>query len=238
MSNDNILNNISYLESKDLDTFIDNLITTNRPASLGFVNQHSINLMHSDEAIYEQFLSLSFLLRDGIGVKLACKYKGIDPKDNLNGTDFIPKIINAINKSDRDVNFFAFGTSEPWLSEGAFNLFKTEDVITENGFQDEDVYIKNFKLNAQENSLNCVVLAMGMPKQEKIALLLSKIQVPSLIICGGAIIDFQAGKVKRSPEILRKLGLEWLYRLLTEPGRLFKRYVVGIPKFFYHLIVN
>ncbi|MDY6886817.1 MAG: WecB/TagA/CpsF family glycosyltransferase [Pseudomonadota bacterium] len=238
MSNDNILNNISYLESKDLDTFIDNLITTNRPASLGFVNQHSINLMHSDETIYEQFLSLSFLLRDGIGVKLACKYKGIDPKDNLNGTDFIPKIINAINKSDRDVNFFAFGTSEPWLSEGAFNLFKTEDVITENGFQDEDVYIKNFKLNAQENSLNCVVLAMGMPKQEKIALLLSKIQVPSLIICGGAIIDFQAGKVKRSPEILRKLGLEWLYRLLTEPGRLFKRYVVGIPKFFYHLIVN
>lgn len=238
MSNDNILNNISYLESKDLDTFIDNLITTNRPVSLGFVNQHSINLMHSDETIYEQFLSLSFLLRDGIGVKLACKYKGIDPKDNLNGTDFIPKIINAINKSDRDVNFFAFGTSEPWLSEGAFNLFKTEDVITENGFQDEDVYIKNFKLNAQKNSLNCVVLAMGMPKQEKIALLLSIIQVPSLIICGGAIIDFQAGKVKRSPEILRKLGLEWLYRLLTEPGRLFKRYVVGIPKFFYHLIVN
>ena len=62
MSNEKILNKISYLESKDLDTFIDNLITTNRPVSLGFVNQHSINLMHSDEAIYEQFLSLSCFL--------------------------------------------------------------------------------------------------------------------------------------------------------------------------------
>lgn len=238
MNNKNILDNISYLENKDLDTFIDEIITTNMPTSLGFINQHSINLMHSDETIYEQFLSLSYLLRDGIGVKLACMYKGINPKDNLNGTDLIPRIITSINKSDRKVNFFAFGTSEPWLSQGASNLFKTEDVITENGFQDEDVYIKTFKANANENSLNCVVLAMGMPKQEKLALLLSKIQVPSLIICGGAIIDFQAGKVKRSPEILRKLGLEWLYRLLSEPKRLFKRYVIGIPKFFYNLIFN
>ena len=238
MSNEKILTKISYFENRDFDTFVDVLISTYEPVSLGFVNQHSINLMHSDKTIYEQFFSLSYLLRDGIGVKLACIYKGIDPKDNLNGTDFIPKIINAINKSDRDVNFFAFGTSEPWLSEGALNLFKTKDVITENGFLDEDVYIKNFELNARENTLNCVVLAMGMPKQEKIALLLSQIRVPSLIICGGAIIDFQAGKVKRSPDLLRKLGLEWLYRFASEPKRLFKRYVIGIPKFFYNLIVN
>ena len=78
---------------------------------------------------------------------------------------------------------------------------------------------------------------MGMPKQEQLAYEIQKnIQGSGIIICGGAIIDFKAGKVKRAPKIFRTLSLEWLYRLMNEPRRLFKRYVIGIPFFFFQLI--
>jgi hypothetical protein len=50
-------------------------------------------------------------------------------------------------------------------------------------------------------------------------------------VCGGAIIDFMGGKTSRAPVWMRKTGLEWVYRLMIEPRRLFHRYVVGNPVF-------
>ena len=54
---------------------------------------------------------------------------------------------------------------------------------------------------------------------------------PCLIVCGGAILDFLGGKVSRAPLWLRRLGGEWIFRLMREPKRLFMRYVVGNPLF-------
>lgn len=50
----------------------------------------------------------------------------------------------------------------------------------------------------------------------------------------GATIDFEAGNVKRAPKIFRKLAMEWLYRFLMEPKRLFKRYFIDDMKFFWY----
>jgi exopolysaccharide biosynthesis WecB/TagA/CpsF family protein len=72
---------------------------------------------------------------------------------------------------------------------------------------------------------------MGMPKQEIVAARLAASGVPCLIVCGGAILDFLGGKVSRAPQWVRGLGCEWVFRLLSEPKRLFSRYVVGNPLF-------
>jgi len=84
---------------------------------------------------------------------------------------------------------------------------------------------------AREQQPELIVLGMGMPKQEAVAAELAVTGGPCLIVCGGAILDFLGGKVSRAPEWLRRLGGEWLYRLLREPKRLFMRYVVGNPLF-------
>jgi exopolysaccharide biosynthesis WecB/TagA/CpsF family protein len=71
-----------------------------------------------------------------------------------------------------------------------------------------------------------------MPKQEQVAAQLRKqLSNGCLIVCGGAIIDFLGGKVTRAPLWVRNWGIEWMYRLAVEPKRLFKRYVIGNPKF-------
>jgi len=73
-----------------------------------------------------------------------------------------------------------------------------------------------------------VVLGMGMPKQETVAQQLrAAVSGPILIINGGAVLDFLADRFQRAPPLLRSLGLEWLFRLLLEPRRLWRRYIVG-----------
>lgn len=232
----NILKKISYYNEQELRNFISELVFSNEPVSIGFVNQHGINLMLANKEVLDNFMGINFLLRDGIGVKLACKYKGIDPKLNLNGTDLIPHLISSIEQSGREVKYFVFGTQEPWLSNGAEKLIPSKNVSLKAGFFNDNDYIQYYADNMNENCLNVIVLAMGMPKQERIAIALSQFNVPSLIICGGAIIDFQAGKTKRAPKLLRQFGLEWFYRLTQEPKRMFNRYIIGIPKFLFHLI--
>ncbi|MCY7283018.1 MAG: WecB/TagA/CpsF family glycosyltransferase, partial [Cyanobacteria bacterium CAN_BIN43] len=54
----------------------------------------------------------------------------------------------------------------------------------------------------------------------------------------GATLDFEAGNIKRSPKWVSEMGLEWLYRLLSEPGRLWKRYLVEGPQFFWLAILQ
>src|SRR5690606_40821841 len=87
-----------------------------------------------------------------------------------------------------------------------------------------------------EGRFPIIVLAMGMPKQEQVAVQLrDALNTPALLICGGAILDFAAERFPRAPLWMRRFGLEWLFRLLLEPRRLFKRYALGIPLSFYYL---
>lgn len=235
----NILSKLNYLEDREVDGFIDDLIATNEVISLGFINQHGYNLMVQNADVHEHFIALDYLLRDGIGIELACKLNGLDAKANLNGTDLIPRIVSKALVAKSDASFFVYGTQEPWLSKGTKALFNSHSVRTLDGFQSVKSYQAHFKEHHNANALNLVVLAMGMPKQEEVANLLKKTcQGPLLVICGGAIIDFQGGKTERAPKVLRELNLEWLYRLFKEPRRMFQRYVIGIPKFFYYVLVN
>ena len=100
--------------------------------------------------------------------------------------------------------------------------------ISENGFLDAKTYVALANIHRPE----LIVLGMGMPRQEEMAVILrASLGFPCLIVCGGAIIDFLGGKTRRAPMWMRGLGLEWLFRLGLEPRRLFQRYVIGNPLF-------
>jgi hypothetical protein len=108
------------------------------------------------------------------------------------------------------------------MAQGVLAADTPVDLI--DGFQSQSVYVQQ----ALENKPSLIVLAMGMPKQEQVAVALkAALDYPCLIVCGGAIIDFIGGKVQRAPLWMRQWGIEWVYRLLREPKRLFKRYVIG-----------
>lgn len=205
---------------------LDRLAIPETATVLGFVNAHAMNLVVRDGAYCQALSAADVLLRDGSGMAILYRRLGLEPGLNMNGTDFIPRLMAAYR--GRKVAFW--GTRQPYLNQAVQHCEAELGVVpvsVHDGFASVETYLQL----AREQQPELIVLGMGMPKQEAVAAELAAIGAPCLIVCGGAILDFLGGKVSRAPEWLRRLGGEWLYRLLREPKRLFMRYVVGNPLF-------
>lgn len=197
-----------------------------RPQILGFLNAHAVNLCWSDLEARRSFASADILLRDGAGMAILSRRLGLASGLNMNGTDFIPDLL----LSRPQMRVALFGSQEAASATAADALrAKGVDVVAAlDGFQLPQTYIAEACIQKPE----MIVLGMGMPRQEKLAVQLREaLDHPCLIINGGAIIDFLAKRVPRAPKFMQSLGLEWTWRLFNEPVRLFSRYVIGNPLF-------
>jgi N-acetylglucosaminyldiphosphoundecaprenol N-acetyl-beta-D-mannosaminyltransferase len=211
-----------------VDQLLDTLAHPVNCHVLAFVNAHAMNSSAEAVNFYEALISADTVLRDGSGMALLYRLLGREPGLNLNGTDLIPKIISRFN--GRPISLY--GTTEPFLSTAAQVMSRTlcsgSKIAVSDGFSNPATYVE--LAAAQQPAL--IVLGMGMPKQEIVARLLrNNSHSPCLIVCGGAIVDFLGRRTRRAPKLLRILGLEWAFRLMLEPRRLFSRYVLGNPIF-------
>ena len=216
----------------DEQCLIEALSKPEAPTVLGFVNAHAMNLAAGDTDYYQALAAADVLLRDGSGMAILFRRRRLVPGLNMNGTDFIPKLLEAYR--GRRVAFW--GTQEPFLAKAVRHseeLFGVQVVSSQHGFAELEVYTAL----AQQLRPELIVLGMGMPKQEQLAARIATSGMPCLVVCGGAIVDFLGGKVTRAPEWLRRLGCEWLFRLMLEPRRLFQRYVVGNPLFLLRTLI-
>lgn len=210
------------------DQLLDWLLRPGEARVLAFVNAHAMNLVAESSAFYQSLMSADVVVRDGIGVSLLMQLCNQVPGQNLNGTDLIPQLI-ARNDGQP---LALFGTREPWL-EKAHEAVRTKlaprsPCVVANGFLELGDYIR---LAAQHRP-RVIVLGMGMPRQEEVAVALrAALGFSCLVVCGGAIIDFLGGKTQRAPQWVRGAGLEWAFRLGCEPRRLWDRYVNGNPVF-------
>lgn len=199
---------------------------TSGPVVISFLNAHSVNLAQRNQDFKNALLSSDFLFRDGIGVKLLLKAFNMPCGENLNGTDFIPYFLKSVS----DKKTVLIGTTQVYVLKCKRNLEKNGVNIIQaiDGFRDFETLLSFI----EQHRPDVVLLGMGMPKQELFSQYLkSKYDHYILVVNGGAIIDFIAGRFPRAPRFVRLLNLEWLYRLIKEPFRLFKRYVIGNPLF-------
>jgi N-acetylglucosaminyldiphosphoundecaprenol N-acetyl-beta-D-mannosaminyltransferase len=218
-------------DEDDEKLLLEELATNNSPKVVGFVNSYAMNSVVNNTAFFDALCAADILLRDGSGMAMLFTRLTIKKGLNMNGTDFIPKLLESYR--GRQVAFW--GTQEPYLSHAvshAQSQYGVEVVSFHHGFDPEQVYVDL----AEKFKPDLIVLGMGMPKQEKIAALIRDTRIPALVVCGGAIIDFMGNKIKRAPLWVRKLGCEWVYRLALEPKRLYRRYVLGNPAFMFRLM--
>lgn len=225
---DNILTLVKKMRIVSNETALESELTqlspnnVAKPLRIGFINAHGLNLCYENPIFLQNMLDCDRVYRDGSGMKILCKMLGIEPGLNLNGTDLIPQIIERYQGSEAAL----LGTERPYLDNAARKIadMGVRVSVIEDGFRQDDYYVQSVK----EAKPPLIILAMGMPKQERVAgLIAQQNEFPTVIVCGGAILDFMGEKVKRAPYLFRSLGIEWVYRLLQEPKRLFKRYIIG-----------
>ena len=103
------------------------------------------------------------------------------------------------------------------------------------GFEKDERECQELVEMINRSGANVLLVGVGAPKQEKwIMKFRNKMPGVDLFMALGATIDFEAGNIKRAPKIFQKLYLEWFYRFLMEPKRMFKRYFMDDMRFFYY----
>ena len=214
-------------------SYIDTLTRSKIPLIISFINTQGYNLANNSNDFFKSLNISDVLLRDGTGALIACKKFSKEPGVNFCGTDFIPILTKHFAKKNK--RFAVFGSSKRVVKK-FYDLYKFDLNISlySDGFMSIDKYVNLIELN---QDIDIVILGMGMPKQEILSRVLKrKIKRKLLIINGGAVIDYMSNSVMRAPKIMRFLGIEWLFRLIIEPRRLYRRYIFGNPKFIYRLL--
>lgn len=190
-------------------------IINNTKFSIVSINLNKIILSNEDKAMKETIKSFDCFIPDGVSI-----VKNNEKiKERITGIDLFEKICE--NHRNIKAKIFLYGASNESVNNTKKileNKYKDINIVgTENG------YIKNNE--ELINKINClkpniVIVALGSPKQEKwIYLNKNKINANVFMGVGGAF-DVIGGKVSRAPVIIRKIGLEWLYRIIREPKRM------------------
>lgn len=206
-------------------------IAERRFAKIGFLNAHNANVACSDPEFAEALRDF-LIFADGIGVDIAAKLLYGDPfPANLNGTDFVPALLAA---EPRPLTIGLLGAKRANAEAAAATFARLAPqhrfVVIHDGYFDpmQEPAI----LHAIEQLRPDVLLvAMGVPRQEFWIDRNITAGHCTLPIAVGALLDFLSGAVPRAPLWMRRLRLEWVFRLGAEPARMWRRYIVGNPVF-------
>lgn len=197
---------------------------------IAFCNAHTVNLARRDPA-FGALLRDFTVLNDGVGLDVASRTLfGEAFPANLNGTDFTPHLLES---AGRPLSVYLVG-SKPGVADDAARVIgerypHVTVVGARHGFfkaEEEPALIEDIR----NSGADLVLAAMGQPVQEYWAARAAA-QLSRPVLCVGALLDFMAKRVPRAPESVRRLRLEWAYRLVQEPGRLAGRYLVGNATF-------
>jgi N-acetylglucosaminyldiphosphoundecaprenol N-acetyl-beta-D-mannosaminyltransferase len=221
---DKIIKAENEIKSKVIESFSknSNLLVT-------YFNQNCYNhyISHSN---YGELIDKRFTVYiDGIGIYLALKYLGYKSVEKFNASDLNYSLFELFAKENKRI--FLIGGD--FLEKRIFKKAKT-DCINIVGYSPgffENSDFENLVKSIRSTTPQVVIIGMGVPKQEILAAELSKSIIVDEIICVGNFLEFYFGTKPRIPKLLRNLGIEWLFRLISEPKRLWKRYLLGIPRF-------
>lgn len=201
------------------------------PIKVAFANAHTLNTAAINRR-YREVLGRFAVFNDGVGVDLASRlHFGKRFPDNLNGTDFIPAYLEH---SERDLRVFLLG-ARPHVVRQAFETARARFTRHEwVGYHDGYfAFGEEAELLAtlRQQRVDLLLVAMGNPLQELWIDRCAAASRATACVGVGALFDFLSGEVNRAPAWVRTLRMEWTYRLLLEPGRMWRRYLIGNASF-------
>lgn len=207
------------------------------------VNAFSYNNARKDKLFEEALLKGDYLIPDGISIVKACRWLNAksQPTERIAGWDLFAYEMHKWNKTGGRVMFM--GSSNFVLAkikEQAAKSYPNLEIITYSPpYKPEFSEADNREIIRKINEADPDLLWIGMtaPKQEKWTYShWDELNIHCHVGTIGAVFDFFAGTYKRAPQWYQSHGLEWLYRLLKEPKRMWRRYLIGNPRFIWNVI--
>jgi N-acetylglucosaminyldiphosphoundecaprenol N-acetyl-beta-D-mannosaminyltransferase len=203
---------------------------------MAFVNPDCLNIAWGHAEYRRALRDAERVLPDGIGIHIGCRMRGQMLRENVNGTDLFPLLCEAAANTGHSL--YLLGARPGIAAAAAEQMQQRFPALkiagTRAGYfaaADEPAVID--AINA--SGADILLVAFGAPRQDLwIAANRARLEVGIAFGVGG-LLDFYSGRIRRAPLWLRELGLEWVYRLLQEPGRMWRRYVIGNPLFLFRV---
>ena len=215
------LENLSFDETKKK---MIEFINKDKKAIITPINPEKIMRSFKDDKLKEILLNSNLLLPDGYGIIFASKILKIHIKERITGIDMFEALLDFANENRLSIYFL--GTQDEILEKVIERIEKEYPGIEiagyHNGFfKEENEVLEDLK----DKKFDILFVAMGSPKQEYFIYdNFDKIDAKIFMGVGGSF-DVFSGKFKRAPNLIRKLGLEWLYRFILEPRKRFPRVI-------------
>lgn len=199
------------------------------------VNAGKIVLMQNNKELRKSVIDADLINADGQSVVWAAQLLGKNIPERVSGIDLMEKLVSISHENKYKCYFL--GATEEVVSK-VVDIYRnqySEDIIAgyRNGYFDKDKELQISKEIAASGA-NILFVAITSPKKEIFLNTYKKqLQEVNFIMGVGGSFDVISGKVKRAPLWMQNSGLEWFFRVLQEPKRMWKRYLVGNTKFIF-----
>ena len=217
--------NFNLLTMQELISIVDQAIKDNRKLNIVVVNVAVLVMCQKDKDFLNTINNADIVTVDGMPVMWSLKLLGYNIKEKLSGPDVFRALLLLASREKYSVYFF--GAKINILEKMISNLKKLFPLLKISGYRDgyfniseENKIIENINLS----QVNMLFLGLPSPLKERF---IENDDIKTNLSMGvGGVFDIEAGLVKRAPLWMQKNGLEWLFRLIQEPKRLWKRYFV------------
>jgi len=204
--------------------------------NVSFVNADCLNKAYSDSTYHQALNECHRVLPDGIGIHVGSRMLGLSLRENINGTDLFPRLCEQLARSATPI--YLLGARPGITQLVADKMCKRFPGLriagTHHGYFTPDEE-PDLIANINQSGAKVLLVAYGAPAQELWIREHSHILKPAVRLGVGGLFDFYSDRIPRAPQWLRELGLEWSWRLLQEPGRMWRRYLVGNPLFLFRV---
>ncbi len=215
---------------------IESMIRAKKPGYVVTPNVDHIVKLQSEEAFGEAYKDASLVLPDGMPLLWAARYLKTPLKEKVSGSDLFPLFCQRA--SEKGYKLFFLG-GRPGAADGAAAILRqqhpslqVESYCPPMGFENDDAENRKIIQKIRDFAPDVVFVGLGAPKQENWMRRHHADYAAPVSIGVGASFDFVAGHVRRAPVLMQKLGLEWSWRLMREPRRMYRRYLIEDPRFF------
>ena len=208
------------------------LLKSVTPHILVTPNAGHLKSINTEKEISEIYSAADLSLIDGWPIAVAAKNASGKKVQRGTGSDLLPKLFSEINENIR-IGIIG-GSNETKIRQVLEARYPNLNIqIIDTSQWSNSIYdIRRLRELVQHNALSIVLLCLGHPKQELLAKELKSYDWagsrPDWIMCMGATIDFFTGDQKRAPKIFQVIGLEWFFRLLTNPKKFTARYFEAV----------
>lgn len=204
-----------------------------------FVGMHGLMEAHDDHEFRDQLNKADMANPDGMPVVWALRALGLNNASRVYGPDATLELLRAAEASAIPVGFFGSdeATLAKFISEierrfpGIQIVYKMSPPYRPLTPEEDDIVIKEIA----SSGARWLFVSLGCPKQEK-WVLAHRGRIPAVMLAVGAAFDFISGSKLQAPRWMMRTGLEWAFRLATEPRRLAGRYFKNIPRFIVLLV--